>query len=85
MNGADGAGRTAEERLADKAEAASAGLVVQALAKADRGFTMYLPNNPLHEKFFEEFRKRVDEQTRLTHRVGSLLKEYFPQVLEWCE
>jgi hypothetical protein len=49
------------DRLAEKAEAASAGLVVQALAKADRGFTMYLPNNPLHEKFFEDFRKRVEE------------------------
>ncbi|HEY5998773.1 MAG TPA: HEAT repeat domain-containing protein [bacterium] len=51
----------ADDRLADKAEAASAGLVVQSLAKADRGFTMYLPNNPLHERFFEEFRRRVDE------------------------
>jgi len=49
------------ERRAERAEAASAGLVVQALAKADRGFTMYLPNNPLHEKFFEDFRKRVEE------------------------
>lgn len=51
---------TAADRAADRAEAASAGLVVQALAKADRGFTMYLPNNPLHEKFFEDFRRRVD-------------------------
>jgi hypothetical protein len=51
----------AAERSAGKAEAASAGFVVQALAKADRGFTMYLPNNPLHEKFFEDFRKRVEE------------------------
>ena len=46
---------------ADKAEAASAGLVIQTLAKAHRGFSMYLPNNPLHEKFFEEFCRRTEE------------------------
>jgi len=45
----------------DKEEAASAGLVIQALAKAIRGFSMYLPNNPLHEKFFEEFCRRTAE------------------------
>lgn len=44
-----------------KAEAASAGMVVQTLIKADRGFAIYLPNNPLHEKFFEDFRKRCEE------------------------
>ena len=48
------------DRIADKAEAASAGLLVQSLAKADRGFRMYLPNNPLHAKFFDEFRKRTE-------------------------
>jgi hypothetical protein len=42
-----------------KAEIASAALVVQALAKADRGFAIYLPNNPLHEKFFEDFCARI--------------------------
>ena len=46
---------------ADKAEAASAGLVIQTLVKANRGFSMYLPNNPLHEKFFEEFCRRTEE------------------------
>jgi len=46
---------------ADKAEAASAGLVIQALAKADRGFSIYLPNNPLHDKFFADFCKRTGE------------------------
>src|SRR5512139_16097 len=50
-----------DDQLADKAEVASAALVVQALAKADRGFTMYLPNNPLHEKFFDDFRRRVED------------------------
>ena len=54
-------GSAAASRAAEKAEAASAGLVIQALAKADRGFAMYLPNNPLHEKFFEDFRQRVEE------------------------
>lgn len=51
----------AASRAAEKAEAASAGMVIQALAKADRGFAMYLPNNPLHAKFFEDFRQRVEE------------------------
>jgi hypothetical protein len=46
---------------AGKAEAASAGLVLQALAKADRGFSIYLPNNPLHDKFFADFCKRTEE------------------------
>jgi hypothetical protein len=46
---------------AEKAEAASAALVIQALAKADRGFSIYLPNNPLHEKFFADFCKRTEE------------------------
>ena len=46
---------------AEKAEAASAGLVIQMLVKANRGFSMYLPNNPLHEKFFEEFCGRTKE------------------------
>lgn len=46
---------------ADKEEAASAGLLMQALAKADRGFSIYLPNNPLHEKFFVEFCRRAEE------------------------
>ncbi len=46
---------------AEKAEIASATLVVQALAKADRGFTIYLPNNPLHDKFFADFSQRTGE------------------------
>jgi hypothetical protein len=46
---------------AEKAETASSGLVIQTLAKAHRGFSMYLPNNPLHEKFFEEFCRRTEE------------------------
>ncbi|HWR97251.1 MAG TPA: HEAT repeat domain-containing protein [Candidatus Methanoperedens sp.] len=61
MAGVRDDGDERRERLAEKAEATSAGLVVQALAKADRGFTLYLPNNPLHEKFFEDFRRRVEE------------------------
>lgn len=48
------------DRTAEKAEAASAGVVIQHLAKADRGFSIYLPNNPLHEKYFEDFRRRVE-------------------------
>ncbi len=36
-------------------------MVIQTLIKADRGFSIYLPNNPLHEKFFEDFRKRCEE------------------------
>lgn len=44
-----------------KGEIASAAQVLQALVKADRGFSIYLPNNPLHEKFFEDFRQRVAE------------------------
>ena len=54
-------GAAAASRAAEKAEAASAGMVIQALAKADRGFGMYLPNNPLHAKFFDDFRQRVEE------------------------
>jgi len=46
---------------AEKAAAASAGLVVQALGKAIRGFAMYLPNNPQYEKFFEELCRRTEE------------------------
>ena len=37
-----------------KAEAASAALLLQALVKAVRGFVIYLPNNPLHGKFFDD-------------------------------
>jgi len=48
-------------RAGEKEEAASAGLVIQALAKADRGFAIYLPNNPLHEKFFADFCARAEE------------------------
>jgi len=54
-------GAFAEDRAAIKAEAASAGLVIQGLVKAARGFAIYLPNNPLHEKFFEDFRRRIGE------------------------
>lgn len=50
-----------DKRAADKAVTASAGLLMLALAKADRGFSIYLPNNPLHEKFFEEFCRRAEE------------------------
>ena len=45
----------------EKAEASSAYVVIQALAKADRGFSIYLPNNLLHEKFFAELCRRTDE------------------------
>jgi hypothetical protein len=48
-------------REAERAEAASAGQVVQTLVKADRGFAIYLPNNPLHQKFFEDLRLRLDQ------------------------
>ena len=51
----------AADRAAEKAEAASAGLVLQALVKAERGFVIYLPNNPLHERFFEDLRQRLGE------------------------
>ena len=34
-------------------EIASAKSLIQALARAVKGFTIYLPNNPLHRKFFE--------------------------------
>lgn len=68
----DDAETTAADGSLDKALAASAGLVIQALAKADRGFTMYLPNNPLHEKFFEDFRRRVEEHLA---RFGDLALE----------
>ena len=57
----EGEGAAAGDRAADKAEVASAALVIQCLIKADRGFSIYLPNNPLHEKFFEDFRQRVDQ------------------------
>ena len=33
-------------------EIASARGVLQALARAVKGFTIYLPNNPQHRKFF---------------------------------
>ncbi len=46
---------------AEKAEAVSAGMVIQTFAKADRGFLLYLPNNPLHEKFFNDLRARIGE------------------------
>jgi hypothetical protein len=49
------------DRAEKMEEAASAGLVIQALAKADRGFSIYLPNNPLHEKFFADFCARTEE------------------------
>jgi hypothetical protein len=45
---------------AERALIASAGYILQDVAKAARGFAMYLPNNPLHEKFFEELRVRVE-------------------------
>lgn len=61
MVDAHGGEAPAGDRVAGKAEAASAGLVIQALAKADRGFSIYLPNNPLHEKFFAEFCGRTGE------------------------
>lgn len=38
----------------DREEIASAKSVLQALAKAVKGFTIYLPNNPQHRKFFED-------------------------------
>ncbi len=56
-----GPGGSDAERRAEKAEAASAALVVQCLVKAARAFTLYLPNNPLHGKFFEDFRRRLGE------------------------
>lgn len=49
------------EGAAEKAEVLSATMVVQALVKAERGFALYLPNNPLYEKFFEDFRRRLEE------------------------
>lgn len=49
------------EDAAAKAEAASAGMLLQALGKAAKGFTIYLPNNPLHGKFFEDLDRRVVE------------------------
>jgi len=49
------------DRAAEKAQVASAALVVQGLAKADRGFSIYLPNNSLHEKFFADFCRRTEE------------------------
>lgn len=51
----------ASERAATEAEIASAAAVLQNLVKAVRGFSLYLPNNPLHEKFFEDFHRRLGE------------------------
>jgi HEAT repeat protein len=48
-----------DENAAEKAEAASAGTLVQMLLKAARGFVIYLPNNPLHEKFFEDLMRAL--------------------------
>ena len=33
----------------------------------------------------EQRRRLVDDKTRLTNRLGSALKQYFPQALEWFE
>ena len=49
------------DRAFATAEVASAALVIQALVKAERGFSIYLPNNPLHEKFFDDFCHHLDE------------------------
>lgn len=49
-----------DDRTAERAEITSAGYILQVVSKAARGFAIYLPNNPLHEKFFSELREKVD-------------------------
>jgi HEAT repeat protein len=60
----------------DKAERASAAMVLQAAAKAERAFVIYLPNNPLHEKFFEDLRLRLAEHLE---RFGDLALVMTPE------
>ncbi|MEW5984622.1 MAG: hypothetical protein AB1806_19900 [Acidobacteriota bacterium] len=55
------AGHPAEDDAKERAQIASAALILQAIVKAARGFALYLPNNPQHEKYFEELRERVDD------------------------
>lgn len=37
------------------------------------------------EQFVEMRRRLIDDQTRITNRLTSALKNYFPQVLEWFD
>lgn len=67
--------RALTDIAAEKAETASAAQVIQALVKAERGFAIYLPNNPLHEKFFEEFGRRVLEHL---DQFGPLSLDFSP-------
>jgi hypothetical protein len=53
-------GDSPEERAATKAEIVSAAMILQGVVKASRAFGIYLPNNPLHEKFFEELRLNLE-------------------------
>jgi len=47
-------GSNSEDRRQLAEEAVSAALVVQAILKAAKGFALYLPNNPLYERFFDQ-------------------------------
>jgi transposase len=47
----------------------------------------WIPDDPLTRELslLVEYRRRlVDDKTRLTNRLQALLKQYFPQALDWA-
>ncbi|MBE9541779.1 MAG: hypothetical protein IMF01_05625 [Proteobacteria bacterium] len=73
------------EELASSAELASAKDVIQSIVKSSKAFKMYLPNNPLHQKFFNEFRDKLagflDEFGDLRLNIGQFTLSYEEEVI----
>lgn len=49
-----------EKEEIDREEFASISQVIQSLTKAAKAFKIYLPNNPLHKKFFDQLTESLD-------------------------
>jgi len=45
----------------DQEEIASASNVIRSLIKAIKAFKIYLPNNPLHKRFFDQLKESMDD------------------------
>jgi len=52
--------QTSENEI-DQEEVASASNIIRSLIKAIKAFTIYLPNNPLHRKFFDQLKETMND------------------------
>jgi Transposase len=70
-----------------KSDPSDADLLLNLVRSHHDHFRAWLPDDPLTRELrllVEDRRKLVGDRIRLTNRLTDLLKQYFPQALEWA-